>query len=308
MTELYIQTPQIDSLPLSKILGIPVYLKMEALQPSGSFKNRGVGHMCVHYAEQGTRCFVSSSGGNAGLAVAYAGRKLGIPVKVVVPSTTPSLAKEKIAAEGAEVIVHGQAWDDAHILAKKLASENHAAYIPPFDHPLIWAGNSTIVYEIFGSGIKPDAILLSVGGGGLLCGVLQGLHAVGWDDVTVITAETEGAASFAASMFADKLVTLDKIDTIATTLGAKRVAEEAFLWTKKHPIIPQIVTDRTAVNACCKFADDHRVLVEPACGASLALAYQGLPVLKTYQSLLIIVCGGSGVNREMLKHWDETIQ
>lgn len=76
MQKLYIETPLLESMPLSQLLGIPVFLKMEALQPSGSFKNRGIGHICSIYAKQGAKSFISSSGGNGGLAVAYSGRKL----------------------------------------------------------------------------------------------------------------------------------------------------------------------------------------------------------------------------------------
>lgn len=303
MEQLYVQTPVVESLPLSRILGIPVYLKIEAVQPSGSFKNRGIGRLCAHYAKEGKQAFVSASGGNAGLATAYSGRKLGIPVKVIVPKSVSEFSRKKIEAEGADVIVHGKDLDEADLFAKQLAIDENAAYIPAFDHPLIWEGHSTLVYEIFGEGYKPGAILLSVGGGGMLCGVLEGLHQVKWQDVPVITAETEGAAAFAASVYADRPVVLDKVDTIATTLASRRITEQAFLWTKKHTIYPQIVTDKAAVNASIAFAEDHRILVEPASGASLSLAYDSLPLLKTFPSILIIVCGGAGVSCDLLRTW-----
>ncbi len=303
MDQLYVQTPIVESLPLSRILGIPVYLKMETVQPSGSFKNRGIGKLCAHYVREGKKALISASGGNAGLATAYSGRRLGIPVKVVVPKTVSESSRKKIILEGAEVIIHGDDLDAADLFAKELAVKEHAAYIPAFDHPLIWEGNSTMIYETFGDGFKPGAILLSVGGGGLLCGVLEGLHHVKWGDVPVVTAETEGSAAFAASVFADKVIVLDKVDTIATTLATKHITSEAFSWTKKHTVFPQIVTDRAAVNASIAFAEDHRILVEPACGAVLSLAYDGLPLLKTFSSILIVVCGGVGVNCDLLKKW-----
>jgi L-serine/L-threonine ammonia-lyase len=305
MPKLYIETPLLESTPLSNWLGIPVFLKMEALQPSGSFKNRGIGKLCTHYAKQGAKFFISSSGGNAGLAVAYSGRKLQIPVKVIVPTTTSSLMLEKIRLEKATVVVRGKDWNEADEYARSLLHEKRSFYISPFDHPLIWEGHSTLIEEVYRAQLKPGAIIVAVGGGGLFCGVLQGLHKVGWKDVPVIIVETEGAASFAASLKAGKLVKLKKIDTLATSLGAREVAKTAFEWTRKHEVISEIVTDKAAVEGVLKFANDHRILVEPACGAPLSLVYNRLPLLNKFSSILVIVCGGSGVTLEMCSTWKE---
>lgn len=306
--KLHIVTPLIESMTLSRHLEVPVFLKMEALQPSGSFKNRGMGNICSSYAQRAFKGLVSSSGGNAGLAVAYSGRKLGLRVNVIVPETTNALMMEKIRLEGAHVTVHGKSWDEADIKAREMASQEGLGYVSPFDDPLIWEGNATLVEELVQSGCRPGAIVLSVGGGGLLCGVVQGLHKAGWHDVPVIAVETEGAASFHAAIQAGKLVTLDKIDTLATSLGAKRVAQAAFDWSKKHRIISQLVSDQQAVKACLKFADEQRVLVEPACGAALAVAYDKLPVLKGYSSILVVVCGGNGVSLKLLDQWSKTLK
>lgn len=305
MQKLYIETPLLESTPLSRLLGIPVSLKMEALQPSGSFKNRGIGHLCLAYANQGAKCFISSSGGNAGLAVAYSGRNLQIPVKVVVPTTTLPVMIEKIRMEQAEVIVKGADWNEADQYARGLLSEKGNFYISPFDHPLIWEGHSSIIEEVYKTGNKPGVVIVAVGGGGLFCGVVEGLHKVGWGDVPVVTVETQGAASFAASMQAGKVVRLEKIDTIATSLGAKEIAAKAFEWTKKHTVYSEIVTDRAAVEAALRFADDHRILVEPACGAPLSLIYDRSLLLRKFSSVLMVVCGGSGVTRSMLSSWKE---
>lgn len=307
MKKLFIETPLINSYPLSCLLGASVFLKLEMLQPSGSFKNRGIGYLCQEYAQQGAKFFTSFSGGNAGLAVAYAGRILGLPVKVVVPSTSTETAREKIRQEGAEVIVHWDNWQEAENEAKALAEEGGGRYVHPFDHPLIWQGHSTLIKELAAHHQKPEAIILSVGGGGLLCGVLQGLQQAGWEDVAVVTAETEGAASFYRSIEANKIITLDRIKTVATTLGAKRIADQAFEYSKKHLIYPQIVSDYQAVKATLQFAHDHRLLVEPACGASLALIYEQFSILKQFNSIVVIVCGGSGVSLSLLQEWKDKV-
>jgi L-serine/L-threonine ammonia-lyase len=306
--KLHIQTPLLESLELGEIFQGKVFLKMEALQPSGSFKNRGIGEICSYYAtHDNAQSFVSSSGGNAGLAVAYSGRMLKIPVKVVIPQTTPSLMVEKIEREQAEVIIHGEDWMAADQLARKLAQVPGSFYISPFDHPLIWQGHATLIHEAAVQGEKPDAIVVAVGGGGLFCGVIQGLYDVGWEDIPVFSAETEGAASLAQSIQEGRKVTLNTIKTIARSLGARQVAEKAWEWTQRHPVFPLVVSDQQALNACLRFMDDHRMLVEPACGAALASIYDRLIDSDKYKKVLVVVCGGNGVTTSLLQEWKHNL-
>lgn len=305
MKPIHVPTPLWESPPLSATLGAPVLLKMETFQPVGSFKARGIGAACQASYEAGARKLVCASGGNAGYAAAYAGRQIGIPTTIVLPKTTPALMQDLIRREGATVIVHGVSWDEAHAYATRLAKQENAAYIHPFDDPRVWHGHSSIIHEIAEAGVKPGAIVVSVGGGGLLCGLLEGMHTVGWQDVPVLAMETEGAASFAASIQAGRLVTLDRIATIATTLGARAVAAEALAWTGRHPITPWLVTDRAALDACLRFADDHRLLVEPACGASLSAVYNRAGPLAGLAPVVVIVCGGAGVSLKLLEEWDK---
>jgi len=295
------ETPLIESRALSRRASGRVWLKMEALQPCGSFKARGIGFACQRYREQGRKRFVASSGGNAGLAVAYAGRRLGIPVTVVVPGSTSARAQQLIRDESAEVVVHGQSWQEAHQHALSLV-DGDAAYVHPFDDPLIWEGHASLVEEVLASGLEPDAVVLSIGGGGLLCGVARGLQRAGLSQVTIVTAETMGAESFFKTVQANELVELERISSVATTLGAKKVAKEALEVSRTFKVVPHVVSDREAVEACLVFADDHRVVVEPACGAALALVYQNVAALQAVENILLIVCGGVGVNyRELVE-------
>lgn len=292
---LAIETPLIESLPMERSLPGRVWLKMEALQPCGSFKARGIGFACRHHRDQGRTRFVSSSGGNAGLAVAYSGRRLKIPVTVVVPESTPARARELIRAESAEVVVHGQSWQEAHDHALSLMNDD-AAYIHPFDDPLVWEGHASLIEEVVRAGLRPDAVVLSVGGGGLLSGVARGLRAAGLEDVTIVAAETIGADSFCQSVEAGHLVELERISSVATTLGAKRVTPQALEVSRTFKVVPMRVSDREAIDACLRFADDHRVIVEPACGAALAMVYQGAPPLQDAKDILVVVCGGVAVS------------
>lgn len=298
---LHINTPLIESLALSAIARSTIWLKFDALQPCGSFKLRGVGHACeIHHARGATR-FISSSGGNAGLAVAYAGRVLGVPVTVVVPETTTERAKELLALEGAKVIVHGSSWQEANQLALTLTTASDA-FIHPFDDPLLWSGHATLIDEVAEFGQKPDVVVVSVGGGGLLCGVVEGLHRNGWQDVPVIAVETEGAASFHAATIAGKAVEIESISSVATSLGAKRVCDQAFEYSNTHNVKSVTVTDQAALDACQRFLLDHRVLVEPACGAALAVAYSP-HALDRYDNVLLVVCGGATATLAQIQQW-----
>ena len=299
---MFIETPLLESRALSERLGKSIWLKMEAMQPTGSFKARGISHACAVYKERGAKRFVSSSGGNAGLAVAYAGRKLGVPVLVVVPETTSERAKHLIGMESAEVVVHGKSWDEANRFA--LASCTSAdAFLHPFDDPLLWEGHATMIDEVARAGLTPDAVVLSVGGGGLLCGAVEGLRRNGWEDVPLIAVETEGADSYARSLAAGECVELEAITSIATSLGARRVCAESLLLAQKRPITSVVVSDRQAVAGCIELLNEHRVVVEPACGASVAALDSDVEPLRAARNILLIVCGGVGTNVDQLKRW-----
>lgn len=306
-TPFHITTPLLESLPLSRRLGLPVYLKCENCQPSASFKLRGIGHFILQKYKAGVRNFVIASGGNAGLATAYSTYKLGVPATIVIPESSPTdvaqLLKEYY---GAKVIVHGEAWDEANEEALRIASQPGHTYVHPFDDPLVWEGHSSMITEIREQlgGQKPCCIVTVVGGGGLLCGVLEGLKKHNWEDVPIVVMETEGAASYYSAIKARKLITLPKITSIAVCLGAKTVCQRAFdaAVKKEHRIFSYTVTDEDALNACHQFLDDHRVLVEPACGAGLAAIYTGVLKNAWNEGLLLksgpvvlIICGGGCV-------------
>jgi L-serine/L-threonine ammonia-lyase len=272
---------------------------MESAQPSGSFKARGIGYACEEYLKRGAKRFIASSGGNAGLAVAFAGRSLSVPVVIVVPKTASKRAVNLMGLENAEVIVHGESLDEAHRFALSLIQPADA-YIHPFDDPLLWRGHASLIDEIFRAGLKPDAIVLSVGGGGLLCGVVEGLKQNGMGDVPIIAVETEGADSYGKSLNAGFLVELPNISSIATTLGARIVCEQALAYSKNHHIKSVVLPDKIAVSASLQFLQDHGIVVEPACGVALAAVYEKVAALSGYKTVLVIVCGGVGSTADHL--------
>lgn len=301
---LHIETPLVESRQLSLSSGRSIWLKLDALQPPGSFKIRGIGFACEDHAKRGARRFVSSSGGNAGLAVAYAGRMLKIPVIVVVPKSTSGRTQDRLRLENAEVIEHGPSWQEANEFALSLVGAADA-FIHPFNDHLLWEGHATIVDEIVRSRLKPDAVVLSVGGGGLLSGVAEGLHRNGWGHIPILAVETEMTASFHEATKVGHPVELTEVKGCAKSLGAKRVCDKSVQWWKERPIQSILVSDRSALSACERFLDDHRLLVEPACGASLALAYDRALELEPFSTVLVIVCGGATATIDEIREWSQ---
>ena len=216
----------------------------------------------------------------------------------------------KILTAGAtDVIQRGASWAEANKYLREniLAKDPNGVYVPPFDHPDVWAGAQTIVEEI-GEQLDlegPDALICSVGGGGLFCGKMLGLERAGWGEVDVLAMETRGADSLAESLKAGKLMTLPEITSIATSLGCRRVATKTFELAQRAGVRSVVVDDADAAMGCCRLADDERILVEASCGVSAAVCYDGrlkklLPHLTEQSKVVIVVCGGSNITFELL--------
>ncbi|XP_077486286.1 L-serine dehydratase/L-threonine deaminase-like isoform X2 [Amblyomma americanum] len=314
---LHVRTPLLESVPLSQIYGQRVYIKMDNVQPSGSFKIRGMGVLCQDAKRQGATRVVIASGGNAGMAVAYGARQLGMESVVVISKNVPRRMVDKLKLEGARVEVKGNSWDEADERAREIVSKEGGYYCHPFDNPMIWTGNSTMVPEMkddMGS-VLPAAVVASVGGGGLVCGLSQGMEAVGWADVPILAVETRGADSFRASLRAGSQVTLPKITSIAAALAVRKVCTRILEVYKSRTIYSMVLSDRLAVDACNRFADDHRALVEPACGASLAAVYSARVTemrrqgrLREDRPLVVIVCGGNAATIQQLEEWNKMVK
>jgi L-serine/L-threonine ammonia-lyase len=211
-----------------------------------------------------------------------------------------------------------------------------AAFIHPFDHELLWQGHSTIIDELMEAGVVPDAVVgprcrssssssispltqmlalsacdrlhssnqvCSIGGGGLYIGLALGLRRHGLGHVPIVAVETIGCDSMSSAVRQGEHVTLPAITSIATTLGAKKIADKAWQLCQSHPTRCVTVTDAAAVHACRRFLDDHRVLVEPACGAALAAVYGNASELRGFQRVVVVVCGGSTCTAAMLEEW-----
>ena len=233
----------------------------------------------------------------------------------------------KLRVAGAhEIIQYGASWVEADtylretVLVEARKRGERAVYVSPFDDPAIWAGHATLVDEIVedlgsgeaGSGMESvKAVVCSVGGGGLFCGVVQGLEKHKLEQqVKVVALETEGADSLYQSVQSGEHMALDKITSIATSLGARKVADKAYEYAtrKGNNVICERLSDREAVLGCIELAEWERVLVEPACGINVAVCMNGrlaklIPDLKQEDKVVVVVCGGSNVNIDMMAKW-----
>lgn len=306
-----------------------IFLKLETLQPSGSFKSRGIGHYCQVALSRASNPdavhFYASSGGNAGLACVFAAKSLGRPSTVVVPQSTKPMMIAKIRAAGAtQVIQEGKSLKEAiaHlqdvVMPDAQARGEEAVYVPPFDHENVWRGNQTVFEEVArqmgeqGHG-QADVMACSVGGGGLLIGMLQGMAEAGWRDTQVLAVETEGADSLSESLKNGELTALPGISSQATSLGAVKVADRCFELSQRYEaaglLKSAVLSDAEAAMGCWRFADDEKALVELACGVNLALCYGGRLSkalgrrVRPDEKVVIIVCGGSNVTTAMVEGW-----
>jgi len=279
-----------------------IWLKLDNLQPSGSFKLRGIGLLCTEAARMGKTEIVCPSGGNAGLAAAFAAAKLGMACHIFVPQSTPTATRARIAALGARVTVHGQVWDETNVLALEHAGAMHAAFVPAFDHPTLWRGHASLVDEILAEQPAIDTMITAVGGGGLLAGLMVGLERHNRHDIRLVGSETSGSASFAAAVAAGHPVTFTP-NTVCSSLAASVVAAWPVENLARFRWQSAVLTDAQALMGAVRFADDLRMLVEPACGVSLALAYLDHPALADARNVAIIVCGGASTGTEMIQAW-----
>jgi L-serine/L-threonine ammonia-lyase len=305
---LHRHTPLFKAHRLSAAQQRAIYFKMDCYQPTGSFKIRGIGQRCEEAKAEGCRHFVIASGGNAGLATAYAGWKLQVPTTVVLPLGTAVAMQDKIRHLGARVELAGQVWDEAHAVAVALAKREQAVYIPPFDHPTLWRGHASVIAECAAEMAEPDLIVVAVGGGGYFCGVMEGLEAQGWHNARVLTVETEGANCLQAALAAGERVQLDAIRSIANSLGAKQVAEQAYHYAQLERVEPHVVSDAQALEAVELFLEDSNCLVEPACGAALSSVYHEGKWLDGTSRVLVLVCGGTGMNLAQFRQYKTTIE
>ena len=228
------KTRLIHSDYFSELCHNDVYLKPENLQHTGAFKLRGAYNKISQLTpEERVRGVITASAGNHAQGVAYAARKLGVKAVICMPATTPILKVEGTRALGAEVVLHGDGFDDAYAHSLELQKKHGYVYIHPFNDLQVLLGQGTTALEIIDALKDVDAILCPIGGGGFASGVALATKLVN-PNVKVIGVEPENAACMKAALAADKVVTLDSADTVADGCAVKTAGTLTFEFCKKY--------------------------------------------------------------------------
>src|SRR2546422_937760 len=240
-------SPCLPSIPLSDITGMEIFCKLDNLQRTGSFKERGARNVLSQLpADQKKRGVIAASAGNHAQALAYQGKLLGIPATVVMPKYAPLIKVSNCQKLGANVVSHGKDFAEAKAHAQEIAAEKGLAYIDGYDDPAIIAGQGTMGIEIVEQVPDLDAMIVPVGGAGLLAGVSLAVKALR-PNAKIVAVEAENVASFSAAREAGKQTQITMHPTLADGIAIPQVGANAFKIAR--PRIDQIVNVGEGQNA-----------------------------------------------------------
>ncbi len=283
-------TNLIRSRVFSEECGNEVYLKPENLQVTGSFKIRGAYNRIVQLSEaEKQRGLVTSSAGNHAQGVAYAAQKLNAKAVIVMPKATPLIKVDATRSYGAEVVLAGNYYDEAYAEARRLERERGLVFVHPFNDWEVIAGQGTIGLEILAELPTADAILVPVGGGGLISGIAIAAKAIN-PAVRIIGVEPTGANAMQLSMTNKRLTSSDIVSTIADGVAVKTPGENPFSVVRE--LVDEIitVTDYDLMESFLVLLEKHKLLAENAGVLPLA-ALKKIP--GTGQKLVCVISGGN---------------
>lgn len=283
-------TMHIDALKEKPFLG-DLWLKLESLQVSGSFKARGAINT-LHSLDKSQleRGIITASGGNHGVAVAYAGWTAQVPTTVYLPRTVPPIKIEKLRRWGADVVLEGEVFDDANRLALEVAERENLTYIHPFADERVIAGQGTIALEIFEDFRDVDTIVLAIGGGGLIGGVSYVAKQIN-PNVRIVGVEPTGAPTLKESLAANDLITLETISTRAGTLSPRRTAQINLDLTREYVDEIVLVTDEEMADAARWLFFETGTAAELSGAASMAALLRGKFATRADEKICVLVCG-----------------
>jgi threonine dehydratase len=266
-------------------------LKLEALQVTGSFKARGAINAVLALApERLQRGFVTASGGNHGLAVAYAGWAVGAPATIFLPRSVSADKVAKLDAWGAHVVISGEAWDDSNRAALQRAEAENLAYIHPFANPDVIAGQGTIALEILEQDPDVDTVLVAIGGGGLISGIAIAAKALK-PAIRIIGVEPTGAPTLHDSVAAGRLVELMRLHTAAVTL-APRGSEALNLEIIKETVERIVLVEDQEMREAAQWLwRETGIAAELSGAAAVAAVLAGHYQAKVDERLCAVICG-----------------
>ncbi|PYK31592.1 MAG: threonine ammonia-lyase [Verrucomicrobia bacterium] len=281
------------SIPLSESTGMEIFCKFDNAQRTGSFKERGARNALAQLSpEQKKRGVIAASAGNHAQALAYQGKLLGIPATVVMPQYAPLIKITNCQKLGANVVLHGHDFGEAKAHAHKISDEKGLAYIDGYDDPAIIAGQGTMGIEIVDQIEDVDAVIVPVGGGGLIAGVSLAVKTLR-PKTKVIAVEAETVASFSAAMKAGKPTKINLQPTLADGLAIPQVGANAFAIASKHVDLTMTVSEEQIAIAILRLTELEKTVVEGAAATPLAAVLSGkLSDLKG-KRVVLLLCGGN---------------
>jgi threonine dehydratase len=287
------RTPLIDATPLKEnpAPGARLLLKLDNLQPTGSFKVRGASNTLMTLTDaQKQAGLITASGGNHGLGVAYAAAMAGCPAVIYLPTSTPAEKAEKLKSWGAEVVSIGEVWDEANVAALARAEATGMTYIHPFADPRVIHGQGTTALEVLDDAPETDILLVAIGGGGLIAGAAAAAKAMK-PGISVIGIEPIGAPTHHKSREAGEVITLEKIETRAGTLAPRRSDPLNFGLIQNHVDDIVLVSDAEMERAARWLWYELGIAAELSGAAAIAALMTGAIKAPTGSTVAAIVCG-----------------
>jgi threonine dehydratase len=286
------RTPVVRSAFLSKLTGHDVYLKAELLQKTGSFKPRGMlAKLNTLSAEERARGAITFSAGNAAQGLAYAGAINGVPVTVVMPAAASPAKAEATRGYGARVVLHG-GIAEAYARCMEIKEKENLVFVSAFDDDDLMAGHASLGLEILSDLPDLDAMIVGIGGGGLIGGTALARNALA-SRAKIFGVEPTGAAAMTRSLEAGKPVKLDKVETIADGLGAPFAGERTFPIVRDHVAAVALVSDGEIAEAIKILLTRCKWLAEGAGAASVAALVNGRIKLPPGSKVCCVVSGGN---------------
>lgn len=281
---------------MQDMTGADVYLKAEHMQRGGSFKVRGAAYMISRLNDKQRQAgVIAASAGNHAQGVAIAATQHGIPCTIVMPENAPLAKVTATQGYGATVVLHGPTYDDAYQRCLELQQASGATYVHAFDDPDVIAGQGTLGLEMLNDLPDADAIVVPIGGGGLISGIAIAARALK-PDITIIGVQAAGAASSRASLDAGELLTLPAITTIADGIAVKRPGALTYSIIEKLVDDVVLVKDEAIINAVLLLMERCKMLVEGAGAAGLAALLSGAIQLKGKKVLVPLTGGNIDIN------------
>ena len=297
------ETP-LDLMPgVSRRLYNQVWMKREDMQPVFSYKIRGAYNMISALtAEERARGVITASAGNHAQGVALAAGRLGIAARIVMPKTTPEIKIAAVRRLGAEIVLFGNTYDEAAEHANELAASRGMTFVPPYDHPLIIAGQGTVAMEILRQHPQPPhAIFVPVGGGGLIAGIAAYVKSL-LPAVRIIGVEADEAACMTRALEAGERIKLDRIGIFADGAAVRQAGVENFRIAREHVDEMLTVTIDEICAAVKDIFEDTRSIAEPAGALALAGLKQYVAREGVRGAELVAILSGANVNFDRLRH------